>query len=162
MQSSVSECQEPPIQFVPFPVVDWIIGLLIVSIFLTSARSTSPVMASMAPATLLRLDTPIRSLTLAFWLWKALLFVVIVACPGLGYDTSTSLINYKNADSLQTSPSEPLSRSLKFTRWDSIYFLHIAEHGHVFEQEWAFNYPRILGLFMSGKSSTCDHILVSS
>ncbi|KAJ5183659.1 GPI mannosyltransferase 2 [Penicillium capsulatum] len=104
-------------------------------------------MGSMASAMLLRLDTPIRSLTLAFCLWKALLFVVIVACPGLGYDTSTTT---RTRILFPPTSVGSLSRSLKFTRWDSIYFLHIAEHGHVFEQEWAFNYPRILGLFMSG------------
>lgn len=98
-------------------------------------------------AKLLRLDNPVRSLTLAFWLWKALLFLAIVACPGPGYDTSTTLIPYEDL-----TPGEALPLPLRFARWDSIYFLHAAEHGYVFEQEWAFGYPRLLGLFISGKS----------
>lgn len=95
-------------------------------------------------AKLLRLDNPVRSLTLAFWLWKALVFIVVVACPGPGYDTSTTLLPYEDE-------GDSLPLPLRFTRWDSIYFLHIAEHGYVFEQEWAFSYPRFLGLFISGK-----------
>lgn len=103
-------------------------------------------------AKLLRLDNPVGSLTLAFLLWKALLFVVITLCPGPGYDTSTTLIA-REGSGLVSSPTEPLPPSLKFVRWDSIYFLHIAEKGYVFEQEWAFSYPRILGLFVSGTLS---------
>lgn len=102
-------------------------------------------------ASLLRLDNPIRSLTLAFWLWKALLFIAVVACPGSGYDTSTTLLSYQ--DATPGSQTEPLTWSLKFARWDSIYFLHIAEQGYVFEQEWAFGYPRVLGWFISGSSN---------
>lgn len=101
-------------------------------------------------ASLLALDNPVRSLTVAFWLWKALLFIAIAACPGLGYDTSTTLISYGDAGPVGDSPTEALPLALKFARWDSIYFLHIAEEGYVFEQEWAFGYPRLLGLFISG------------
>lgn len=109
-------------------------------------------MLSIAPsASLLRLDNPTRSLTLAFWLWKALLFVVIAVCPGPGYDTSTSLITFKDAAVSISNQSESCPRPLKFARWDSVYFLHSAEYGYVFEQEWAFGYPRVLGLFMSGR-----------
>ncbi|KAJ5225568.1 hypothetical protein N7468_006793 [Penicillium chermesinum] len=96
-------------------------------------------------ASLLRLDNPIRSLTLAFLVWKPLVFIAVVACPGSGYDTSTALIHHENAR-LTTS----LPWQLKFARWDSIYFLHTAENGYVFEQEWAFGFPRVLGLFVSG------------
>lgn len=100
-------------------------------------------------AKLLRLDNPVGSLTLAFLLWKALLFVVITACPGPGYDTSTTLIP-REEWGLVSSQTESLPQSLKFVRWDSIYFLHIVEKGYVFEQEWAFSYPRILSWVVSG------------
>ncbi|KAJ5815092.1 hypothetical protein N7474_006869 [Penicillium riverlandense] len=101
-------------------------------------------------ARLLRLDNPIHSLTAAFWLWKAVLIVVIAACPGLGYDTSTSLIS--DEPGAPTDIVSSLSVPLKFARWDSIYFLHTAETGYVFEQEWAFGYgySKILALFISG------------
>ncbi|KAF7717962.1 GPI mannosyltransferase 2 [Penicillium ucsense] len=96
----------------------------------------------------LRLDSPVGSLTVAFLLWKFLLFVVVALCPGPGYDTSTSLLLHENAQSIN-KPLDGLSWPLKFARWDSIYFLPIAEKGYVFEQEWAFGYPRILSLVAS-------------
>jgi hypothetical protein len=102
-------------------------------------------------AKLLRLDNPIRSLTLAFWSWKVLLYIVVAACPGSGYDTSTSLISYA-ADQSIVAQSNSLSGPLKFARWDSIYFLDIAEKGYLFEQEWAFGwgYTKLLSIFVSG------------
>lgn len=106
-------------------------------------------------ARLLRLDNPIHCLTVAFWLWKALLVVVIAACPGRGYDTSTSLIS--DEPGAPTGMIGSLSVPLKFARWDSIYFLHTAETGYVFEQEWAFGYgyTKILELFISGTDLGC-------
>ncbi|CAI7664842.1 unnamed protein product [Penicillium manginii] len=101
-------------------------------------------------AALLRLDNPSRSLTVAFALWKALLFLVIVACPGPGYDTSTTLLTNEHSGLAPDSSTTALPLSFKFARWDAIYFVHSAEHGYVFEQEWAFSYPRVLGFFLSG------------
>lgn len=103
-------------------------------------------------AKLLRLDNPIRSLTLAFWSWKILVYMVVANCPGLGYDTSTSLISYA-ANPTVASQSESLTGPLKFARWDSIYFLETAENGYLLEQEWAFGwgYTKLLSLFVSGK-----------
>lgn len=107
-------------------------------------------------------DRPIKSLSIAFALWKALLFLVIVTCPGPGYDTSTSLLPYQvqNLSDDLPSPhkhqilSSYLSIPLRFVRWDAIYYVHAAEKGYVFEQEWAFGYgyTRILALLSSGTS----------
>ena len=105
-------------------------------------------------AKLLRLDNPIRSLTVAFWLWKVLLYSVVTLCPGLGYDTSTSLLLYGDP------ATQSLSGPLKFARWDSIYFVDIAEKGYTFEQQWAFGYPKLLSLFVSGndiRSRNTEH-----
>ena len=95
------------------------------------------------------LHHPIRSLSIGFWLWKALVFAVIVACPRPGYDTSTTILPSTTA----TAPW--LSSALeKFARWDSLYFLHVARNGYVFEQEWAFGYgyTKLLSFLASGIS----------
>lgn len=62
------------------------------------------------------------TLTGIFASWKALLLLVAWSAPGDGYDTSTTLLPYSN----------------KLVRWDAIYFVQMAQRGHVFEQEWAF------------------------
>lgn len=89
---------------------------------------------------------------MAFWLWKVLLYLVVTICPGPGYDTSTSLLSVD-----ANGQSEPLTGSLKFARWDSIYFLNIAEKGYTYEQEWAFGYPKLLSWFVSGMYFSSNH-----
>jgi hypothetical protein len=88
---------------------------------------------------------PIKSLSIGFWVWKALLFVIIIGCPGLGYDSSSSLLPFQSNGSVDVIASAEAGHTLlpiplKFVRWDSIYFVHIARNGYVFEQEWAFSY----------------------
>jgi hypothetical protein len=94
---------------------------------------------------------PIRTLTLLFLAWKAILFPIIANSPGLGYDTSTNLLAVSSplvafeADGL-AAWSNPLlwitsSPGIwNFVRWDAIYFVRVAERGYLFEQEWAWGY----------------------
>ncbi|KAL4808358.1 GPI mannosyltransferase 2 [Aspergillus unguis] len=88
---------------------------------------------------------PVKSLSIAYWLWKAVVFVVVANCPGLGYDTSSSLLPFQGNGSVDVISAvqknhASLAIPLKFVRWDSIYFAHISRIGYVFEQEWAFSY----------------------
>ncbi|KAN0071374.1 GPI mannosyltransferase 2 [Elaphomyces granulatus] len=84
----------------------------------------------------LALFHPVLSLTILFWAWKSLLFCIVVGCPGLGYDTSSSLF-FQRAGAAHLHMSSGL---FKFVRWDSLYFIQIAERDYLFEQEWAFGY----------------------
>ncbi|KAJ9639629.1 ER membrane glycoprotein subunit of the GPI transamidase complex-like protein [Knufia peltigerae] len=90
---------------------------------------------------------PVATLSALFLAWKSLLLLIILTSPGLGYDTSSSLllsVGGKNENEnaitgyLSGTPNQIESPWLKFVRWDAIYFTQMAEHGHVFEQEWAF------------------------
>merc|ERR1711939_397020 len=63
-----------------------------------------------------------------FGIWKAVLLLLALASPGPGYDTSTTLLDWPERYTLLS----------KLVRWDSIYFTQIAQHGHLFEQEWAW------------------------
>lgn len=93
----------------------------------------------------LAITHPVKALTLSFVVWKFLLLVIIVCSPGPGYDTSTTLLRPEWPE--QTNLRSSL---LRFVRWDSIYFVRIAERGYEFEQEWAFGYGRTLSFFSSG------------
>ena len=89
------------------------------------------------------LKQPKTSLTIVFFAWKLLLFLVAVSSPGPGYDTSTFLVYPAIAPLLA-----------KFVRWDAIYFTQIARHNYVFEQEWAFGwgFTRVLAMLSKGRA----------
>ncbi len=83
------------------------------------------------------------SLFRIFVAWKALLVAIALASPGVGYDTSTSLLGTTAGGLVSpaisdTPTSMQYSPWLKLVRWDALYFTHMADQGHVFEQEWAF------------------------
>lgn len=71
---------------------------------------------------------PLSALCISWAMWKCLLLLVVMLCPGHGYDTSTGL----------TMDGDSLLPLRKLTRWDAIYFVKIAQRGFVHEQEWAF------------------------
>jgi phosphatidylinositol glycan class V len=74
-----------------------------------------------------------------FIAWKGLILLIVFSSPGIGYDTSASLSGKTgNELILDETPMHFSSQWLKFVRWDAIYFTHMAQQGHIFEQEWAF------------------------
>ena len=82
-------------------------------------------------------------LLLIFCSWKAVLMIVMLAAPGIGYDTSSSMLLVdlaENQGSLRriSQPPKTMPSILKLVRWDGIYFLRIVQRGYLFEQEWAF------------------------
>jgi GPI mannosyltransferase 2 len=108
-------------------------------------------------------SNPIQTLFYVFVIWKALLLLIAILSPGLGYDTSTLLLG-ENNDRPRPPPAtdgereqEWLSRGTlrgvdKLVRWDAIYFAKIAERGYLFEQEWAFGwgFTRLIALLSKG------------
>ncbi|KAK0124284.1 ER membrane glycoprotein subunit of the GPI transamidase complex-like protein [Cadophora gregata] len=99
-------------------------------------------------------DHPIRDLIALLVVWKALLLLLSICSPGVGYDTSTSLF-YTEHDH---DHGEQLPLALRYivgklTRWDGIYFVKISRRGYLFEQEWAFGwgFTRVIAL--------CSHVL---
>lgn len=90
-----------------------------------------------------------RQLVLVFCLWKALLLILAIFCPGPGYDTSALILLDPSIERhrhfSQSSRHDRLV--LNLFRWDSIYFVKAAERNKVHEQEWAFSwaYSKLIG-----------------
>ena len=81
------------------------------------------------------------TITATFIAWKTTLLLVASSSPGIGYDTSSSLLEDFLAPAELTVTPFTLQHFLtKFVRWDAIYFTQIAARQYVFEQEWAFSF----------------------
>jgi hypothetical protein len=99
-----------------------------------------------------------QQLVLTFCLWKALLLLLAVFCPGPGYDTSslilidTSVQRHNDFDNL----SRYGRLALNLFRWDAVYFVKAAQRGQVHEQEWAFSWAYSHLLRLTGQ---CKAIL---
>ena len=122
---------------------------------MSSGSKQKGIRSADSPAGLLSPRHPIWSLTISFWIWKAIIFLIVAACPGPGYDTSTTLLQHHIPALDPASNSAYASRlsiPLKFVRWDSLYFVHTVEYGYIFEQEWAFGfgYTELLRFLTSG------------
>lgn len=92
-------------------------------------------------------------IALAFAAWKALLALIAYGSPGIGYDTSSSLLeDFETSLELTETPSTLHYFFTKLIRWDAIYFAQIAARSYVFEQEWAFSYAfsKIISTVSSG------------
>lgn len=82
---------------------------------------------------------PVLTLFAFFAAWKSLIALIVLTAPGIGYDTSTSLLSGGSQNNVASNLPQHLSSSwTKFVRWDAIYFTHMTDQGHVFEQEWAW------------------------
>ncbi|OAG40822.1 hypothetical protein AYO21_04899 [Fonsecaea monophora] len=87
-----------------------------------------------------RHDHPILTLFVLFVAWKSVIILITLAAPGVGYDTSTSLLDWEDAgqQTISDTPDDMSNWWMKLVRWDAIYYTHLSDQGHVFEQEWAF------------------------
>jgi phosphatidylinositol glycan class V len=93
-------------------------------------------------------------ISLSFVVWKAILGLVAYNSPGIGYDTSSSLLeHFGDLPDLIETPSTLQNSITKFIRWDAVYFTQIAARNYVFEQEWAFSFAfaRIMSVISRGK-----------
>ncbi|PQE12203.1 duf409 domain protein [Rutstroemia sp. NJR-2017a BVV2] len=86
------------------------------------------------------LDAPIRTLSIAFICWKAVLLLIAACSPGPGYDTSTNLLLSSLEYQGINLPSTARYLISKLVRWDGIYFVQLSERGYLYEQEWAFGW----------------------
>ncbi|EFR03832.1 GPI mannosyltransferase 2 [Nannizzia gypsea CBS 118893] len=116
------------------------------------------------------LDRPIYTLTKCFCLWKTVLLLIVLASPGPGYDTSTALLlspDGGNAGERGAGSSVAWLISHighRLARWDSIYFLKLAQRGYFFEQEWAFGYgyTRFLSFLLPESLKSLQNLAVTA
>lgn len=110
----------------------------------------------MASMCLHPLEAPVRTLILTFTLWKLAILLIAACSPGLGYDTSTSLL-LSNLHSIGKKKLPSVAQYLigKLVRWDAIYFVHTSNRGYLYEQEWAFGwgFSRLIKFSTMGKCS---------
>ncbi|EMC98360.1 glycosyltransferase family 76 protein [Baudoinia panamericana UAMH 10762] len=87
-------------------------------------------------------QTSIQRLLRIFAAWKAVLLIVALLSPGVGYDTSTRILFDQHAKNHHLSwvSSAIEYIVLRLTRWDAIYFASNASRGYVREQDWAFSW----------------------
>ncbi|KAK5723772.1 ER membrane glycoprotein subunit of the GPI transamidase complex-like protein [Elasticomyces elasticus] len=113
----------------------------IIRTYLSSSRISQP--ATLRGKAVQHLEkTSVNRLLPIFFGWKALLLVIAVASPGVGYDSSTKILfdaQRGTHDSWFAKVVEYVL--LRLTRWDGIYFASTAANGEqVYEQEWAFSW----------------------
>ncbi|KAG4027814.1 hypothetical protein MFRU_027g01020 [Monilinia fructicola] len=95
----------------------------------------------MASTNLHPLEAPVRTLILAFALWKVSLLLIAASSPGSGYDTSTSLLlSSLHSIGRRKLPSAVQYLIGKLVRWDAIYFVRVSNREYLYEQEWAFGW----------------------
>ncbi|KAL1297206.1 hypothetical protein AAFC00_004776 [Neodothiora populina] len=105
----------------------------------------------------------VRLLLLAFVIWKALLLCIACASPGPGYDTSTQLLLASGTSQTEASSIKLLGHiASRLVRWDALYFVRVAQRGHVFEQEWAWGFGWTKSIHLGAKvlSSLVRHPLL--
>lgn len=109
---------------------------------------------------------PKTSLVVAYTVWKLLLACIAISSPGLGYDTSTSLLySDENVTQITFWSDWILKLWLRnLTRWDAIYFTQIARRGYVWEQEWAFGwgFTKLMSLAVRSKSAITDYYMLET
>ena len=93
----------------------------------------------------LPLSAVIAELSIYFWTYKACILTIALLAPGVGYDTSTTLLPGAN----------------KLVKWDAIYFVQKSQRGDTFEQEWAFGkgLSTILSLF-AGRNADAGSVAI--
>lgn len=99
-------------------------------------------------------DHPRFSLLVVYTGWKLLLLCLAFASPGLGYDTSTTLL-YHDPEFSDITPRSRWARLVpgvgKLVRWDAVYFTQIGQRGYLWEQEWAFGWGFTKSLAVIGR-----------